>query len=69
MAPSEQTQVPMIFWMSDGFARTFRLDTQYILARSREPLSHENLWSSVLGILGIESRTLRPEYDFSGRSR
>lgn len=69
MAPSEQTQVPMIFWMSDGFARTFRLDTQYILARSREPLSHENLWSSVLGILWIESRTLRPEYDFSGRSR
>ena len=28
-----------------------------------------NLWSSVLGILGIESSTLRPEYDFSGRSR
>lgn len=69
MAPSDQTQVPMILWMNDGFARTFDLNPQYILARSKEALSHDNLWSSVLGILGIESSTLRPEYDFSGRSR
>ena len=69
IAPSDQTQVPMILWMNDGFARTFGLNPQYILARSKEAFSHENLWSGVLGILGIESSTLRPEYDFSGRSR
>ena len=69
MAPTEQTHVPMVLWMTDGFAKVFGLDPLYILARSKEALTHENLWSSVLGILAIESPTRRPEYDFSGRSR
>jgi lipid A ethanolaminephosphotransferase len=74
MAPKEQTHVPMILWLSDAFTRQFSLDGACIADQRDAPLSHDNLFHSLLGLLDIVTeerdtaldiftpcRTARPE--------
>jgi lipid A ethanolaminephosphotransferase len=64
-APSEQTHVPMMLWMSDSFAARFRIDRACLAARSDQPLSHDNVFHSVLGMLDVETAVLNPKLDIS----
>ena len=63
MAPDEQTKIPMLAWMSDNFAEHFDIDRDCLKQRADQPLSHDNLFSSVLGMLDIESTVYNPELD------
>ena len=63
MAPDEQKEVPMVMWISDAFASTFSVDRTALVRASRGEASHENLYSTVLGLLRVESTTYRAEYD------
>jgi lipid A ethanolaminephosphotransferase len=63
MAPSEQTHVPMMLWMSEGFRSRFGIDAKCLAARSHEPLSHDNLFHSVLGMLGVSTAIYDPGRD------
>jgi len=63
MAPDEQTKIPMLTWMSDNFADHFDIDRDCLKRRADQPLSHDNLFSSVLGMLDIESTVYNPELD------
>lgn len=63
MAPPEQTRVPMMFWMSDGFAARFRIDRACLHERRKEPLSHDNVFHSVLGMLDVNTAILNPSLD------
>lgn len=53
IAPQEQTRVPMTMWFSAGFAQSFGLDTTCLRRHAAEPVAHDNLFHSVLGVLDV----------------
>lgn len=55
IAPREQTHVPFLFWMSDGFASRFGIDGSCLQASAGRELSHDNLFHSLLGLLDIHT--------------
>lgn len=63
IAPSTQTQVPMIFWQSTGFADAAGVATNCVRSRAGMALSHDNLFHSVLGLLEVRTAAHRPERD------
>ena len=65
MAPAEQTQVPAVFWMNDGWAKTFRVSRDKLQARASGEVTQESLYHTVLGLVGVKSTTYRPEYDLT----
>lgn len=62
-APETQTRVPMIAWFSDDYARLTGLDTGCLRARSGDPLSHDNLFSTVLGMMDVRTSVYAPTLD------
>ncbi|KQT87138.1 phosphoethanolamine--lipid A transferase [Aurantimonas sp. Leaf443] len=50
MAPQEQTRVPMIAWLSNGMAAATGLDAACLAGRRDAPLSHDNLFHTMLGL-------------------
>lgn len=65
MAPQEQTVVPMVWWMADGFRQTMGLDDSCLRRRAAQPASHDNLFHSVLGLLDISTRARDPALDLT----
>lgn len=63
MAPSQQTQVPLVVWLSKGYQQTFKLDKQCLLEKRNEKYSHDNLFHSLLGLYGVSSQTYQAELD------
>lgn len=54
MAPSEQTHIPFILWMSQPFAQTMATDLSCIKHNAGiEPMSHDNLFPSVLTMMNV----------------
>lgn len=62
-APAEQTHVPMMLWMSDGFSDRFHIDRTCMMARRNQPLSHDNVFHSVLGMLDVNTAVSNPKLD------
>jgi lipid A ethanolaminephosphotransferase len=67
VAPGAQTHVPMLLWTSTAYARDFHLDTACLRGRQAEPLSHDNLFHSMLGLLDIETASHDQELDLFAR--
>ncbi len=59
-APKEQTHVPMVAWLSPGLQQRSGLSSGCLRERSNQPLSHDNLFHSVLGLMDIQTRELEP---------
>ena len=53
MAPPEQTRVPMLMWLSPAFRDTLGLDTACLATRTGDSVSHDNMFSTVLGVMDI----------------
>jgi lipid A ethanolaminephosphotransferase len=53
MAPATQTQVPMVMWLSKAYTAAFGVDTACLRTEAAQPASHDNLFSSVLGLMDI----------------
>ena len=64
IAPDTQTRVPMIAWLSPQFAASNLVDRACLRGKAAEPLSHDNLFHSVLGVLDVQTSAYRPERDF-----
>ena len=64
---SEQIDVPMVMWFSDGLARAEggRLEALRQKAQDKIRPSHENLYHTMLGLLGVQSSTYRPDFDLT----
>jgi len=62
-APAEQTRVPMMLWMSDHFSERFGINRTCLMARRSEPLSHDNVFHSVLGLLDVNTAVVNPRLD------
>jgi lipid A ethanolaminephosphotransferase len=69
IAPREQTQVPMVAWLSPGFARSAALDMECLRARAQQPASHDHLFHTVLGLLDVRTRVYDGAFDLSAGCR
>ncbi|TDO15295.1 MULTISPECIES: phosphoethanolamine transferase [Halomonas] len=69
IAPEEQTRVPMIWWSSPAFDTVAGLERDCLAERARQPVSHDNLFHSLLGVLGVESSIRDPRLDISQACR
>jgi lipid A ethanolaminephosphotransferase len=69
LAPREQTHVPMLLWMSEGLRQRLDIDLDCLKARRHEPLSHDHLFHSVLGLSNVRTALYRKERDLFGRCR
>ncbi|WP_229459502.1 phosphoethanolamine transferase [Massilia cavernae] len=63
ISPSGQRHVPMMVWLSDGFRSRFRLDQNCLAARTGQEFSHDNIFHSTLGMLGISTAVYNPRLD------
>jgi lipid A ethanolaminephosphotransferase len=63
IAPATQKKVPMITWLSGRFAADYGVDRSCLAAKAGEPLSHDNLFHSVLGVLDVQTSVYRAERD------
>lgn len=69
IAPAEQTRVPMVMWTSPGYARSFGLDADCMRRQTARPLSHDNLFHTVLGMLDISTGVYDRGYDLTADCR
>jgi lipid A ethanolaminephosphotransferase len=63
IAPSTQTHVPMIAWLSPGFSTAEGVNRSCVRAKAGDALSHDNLFHSVLGLLDVQTQVYKPERD------
>ncbi|RAU49324.1 MULTISPECIES: phosphoethanolamine--lipid A transferase [unclassified Pseudomonas] len=67
LAPDQQKHVPMIAWFSDSYQQTFAVDTHCLQQERNAPLSQDNLFHSMLGLLQVHTRVYNPALDmFAG---
>ncbi|WP_373943907.1 phosphoethanolamine--lipid A transferase [Vibrio chagasii] len=64
LAPKEQTHVPMIVWMSDGFAEQKGINQTCLRKAGKEQsFSHDNLFDSLLGLMDVQTTEYRKNQD------
>lgn len=69
MAPEVQTHVPMIMWISKGMKDRLALDTECLQEIATTNTNHDMLYSTLLGITDIESKTYKKSLDFTEKCR
>lgn len=69
IAPREQTAVPMVWWVPQASARNLNVDTACLRTQAQQSASHDNLFSSVLGLLNIETPRYKRERDIFSTCR
>lgn len=55
IAPEVQLNVPFVMWLSPAFQRDFHVSDKCMRERAGKPVSHDNLFHSLLGVLDIET--------------
>lgn len=55
VAPETQTHIPMIAWFSDAYAAAMKLDIGCAKGQTAVPLSHDNLFSTILGLMDVRT--------------
>ncbi len=63
MAPDEQTRIPMVTWFDKQFASSMGLSLDCLKSSALKPLSHDNLFSSLLAMMNVTTRVYEPELD------
>jgi lipid A ethanolaminephosphotransferase len=67
IAPQTQTRVPMLMWLSPGFARSRGIDLGCMQARSGNDVSQDYLFHSVLGLMQVRAPEYDPAFDLFAR--
>jgi lipid A ethanolaminephosphotransferase len=63
IAPESQTHIPMVLWLSEGFRARRGLDAGCIDGQRYKELSQDNLFDTLLGLLGVRTTAYRPTLD------
>ncbi|MFS2067214.1 phosphoethanolamine transferase [Pseudomonas sp. CT11-2] len=67
LAPEQQKHVAMLAWFSDSYQKSFSVDTHCLQQNREKPLSQDNLFHSMLGLLEVNSTVYNPGLDmFAG---
>ncbi len=62
-APDAQKHVPMVSWFSEGLNQRRRLSTPCLRAGLDTPLTHDNLYHTVLGVMDVRTPTYQRALD------
>lgn len=63
IAPDEQTHIPMILWMAPGFVPDSGLTRACARRQTRKRVGHDHLFSTVMGLMDVESQLYDPDLD------
>ena len=63
IAPKEQTQVPMVMWLSANFPKATALDPACLQRRAAMPTSHDHLFHTLLGLLDVSTALYESRFD------
>lgn len=62
-APSEQTHIPMIIWMSPGFMRADHLRPACVARQTGHTVGQDNLFSTVMAMMDVRASVYDPKLD------
>lgn len=69
IAPASQTNVPFIFWASEGLRKNSPADLEHIAGFAGKRLTHDNISHTLLGLYHVSASSYRQNLDiFSGRN-
>lgn len=63
LAPEQQTHVPMVSWFSRGLQQRTGLSMNCLREHAAAPISHDNVFHSVLGLMDVQTRVYQPALD------
>ena len=70
IAPEEQTHVPLQLWLSKEFATNNKIDISCLKNNAMtEHYSHDNFFSSMLGLWNIQTQVYNPQQDLFASCR
>ncbi|MHB8843705.1 MAG: phosphoethanolamine transferase [Nitrospirota bacterium] len=69
LAPDEQTRVPLIVWMSDGYAADHHIDKQCLQAHRDAPVTHSYIFHSLLGAFSVQTEYYKQDRDILAQCR
>ncbi len=60
LAPSEQTHIPAMLWLSQGMRQAQDVSQDCLAAQGALPFSHDNIFATLLELNGVETAALKP---------
>ncbi|MDP3253925.1 MAG: phosphoethanolamine--lipid A transferase [Hydrogenophaga sp.] len=63
LAPSQQTRVPMVTWLSPGLQARDGISLDCVRSRAGQPISHDNFFHTVLGLMDVQTSAHDPALD------
>ena len=69
MAPEVQTRVPFVLWLSDRFQTAMGVDQGCLVQGAAAPVSHDNLFHTVLGLMDVQTAVRGDDLDLSAPCR
>lgn len=69
LAPEQQKHVAMLAWFSDSYQKSFSVDTHCLQLSREKPLSQDNLFHSMLGLLEVNSQVYNRDLDLFANCR
>ncbi|MFS0828772.1 phosphoethanolamine transferase [Pseudomonas phoenicis] len=63
LAPDQQKHVPLLVWLSDTYQQAVGVDMDCLARNRSAPLSQDNLFHSMLGLLQVRTRVYDPALD------
>ncbi len=69
IAPDEQLHVPMLWWLPTATAAAMGFDEQCFRATASRNVSHDHLYHTIMGMLGVSTPRYRAERDLSAECR
>lgn len=68
-APKEQKHVPFFFWFSPEFESAYNINKGCLIETSKNEYSQDNLFHTVLGLLGVETSLYSRQLDITANCR
>ena len=63
IAPIQQTQVPMVIWLSPSFIDSRQIDLACLRTHATQRATHDNLFHTMLGLLDVQTSVYEPALD------
>ncbi|MEN9886908.1 MAG: hypothetical protein RL758_1486 [Pseudomonadota bacterium] len=63
IAPKEQTQVPFFMWFSERYYEKSGTSQDCLSRLSRHPVHHDNLFDTLIGLMGVSATEYNPDMD------
>jgi lipid A ethanolaminephosphotransferase len=60
IAPLTQRKVPLIVWLGENYQG---INIEKLERRKAEPLTHDNIFHTILGMMGVETKLYNPKLD------